>query len=173
MGESRCSIGCADGYFPSTPPAACVDTGIPSAWQTAGYADCAAMAASFGCGFDGTVGGVAVPLGPVGTVLSDICTVTCGACPVAAAPMDDDTWCAHSIFHRANPLAFCHTGRLLRFRIPDPHCAPSAEGLCASWSEDLDTMPEHSALSGKAQPPLCRAHGRFSGLESCAESAKS
>ena len=99
MGESRCSIGCADGYFPSTPPAACVDTGIPSAWQTAGYADCAAMAASFGCGFDGTVGGVAVPLGPVGTVLSDICTVTCGACPVAAAPMDDDTWCAHSIFH--------------------------------------------------------------------------
>ena len=98
MGESRCSIGCADGYFPSTPPAACVDTGIPSAWQTAGYADCAAMAASFGCGFDGTVGGVAVPLGPVGTVLSDICTVTCGACPVAAAPMDDDTWCANFIY---------------------------------------------------------------------------
>lgn len=92
MGDSHCQVGCADGYFLSTPPASCVDGEIPEAWVTAGFDGCAEMEVSFGCDFDGTVAGNVVPLGPEGTVLKDLCPVTCDDCPEPVADMDDDVW---------------------------------------------------------------------------------
>eukprot|EP01043_Picozoa_sp_COSAG02_P022184 COSAG02_NODE_1146_length_14225_cov_10.142989_2_plen_307_part_00 len=92
MGDAHCEVGCADGYYLSTPPESCVDGEIPETWVTAGFPSCAEMAASFGCDFDGTVTGNAVPLGPEGTVLKDLCPVTCDDCPEPEADMVDDVW---------------------------------------------------------------------------------
>lgn len=118
MGEAPCVIGCADGYFPSAPAESCLDSEIPETWVTAGYADCAALEESFrlegGCDFDGSVeGNMVAPLGPEGTVLRDLCPVTCDDCPVPVADMDDDVWIPEDVpcGARKPPLA-CHVACL-------------------------------------------------------------
>lgn len=111
MGDSHCQVGCADGYFLSSPPESCVDGEIPETWVTAGFESCAEMEVSFGCDFDGTVAGNVVPLGPEGTILRDLCPVTCDDCPEPVADMDDDVWFPEDAPCGVSKLGAIHRGQ--------------------------------------------------------------
>lgn len=85
LGRATCQLGCAAGYYPSTPPASCVDGTLPEGWRTAfpAWASCASVAAQFGCAFTHA----ALPGG-----VRALCPVTCNDCPAPPRAPDDDVW---------------------------------------------------------------------------------